>query len=83
LAGTIINYNTAAFASSDEEKSVSKDGNSFVTVPNPASSKINISLTNYTGTVTIRLSNIQGKILQEKKLDTLITKFSRVTTCFR
>ena len=76
--GTIINYN-AAFASWYEKESISGESNSVALVPNPASSTVTISLTNYTGNVTIRLSDEQGKILQEKKLESSMAKLNQTT----
>ncbi len=76
--GTIINYN-AAIASLEEKESVSGEGNSVAVVPNPASSKVTISLTNYTGNITVRLNDEQGKILQEKKLELSVTKLNQTT----
>jgi len=76
--GTIINYNTA-IAALEKTEGISGEGSSVAVVPNPASSKVTVSLTNYTGNVTIRLNDEQGKILQEKKLDLSSAKLNQTT----
>ena len=73
--GTIINYNTAASLNATE--SVSDKSNSFTIIPNPASSRINISLTNYAGTVTVQLINIQGQMIKEEKIQTSNAKYAQ------
>jgi hypothetical protein len=73
--GTIINFNVPALESSHEDANVTGD-RSVTISPNPATSNVNISLNNYTGIVTILLSDLQGKKLTEKKVQTSMTKLS-------
>ena len=75
--GTIINYNTAAFASFNEAGSITDKSNSFTIVPNPASSMINISLTGYTGNTTLQLINLQGKMIKQEKIETGNAKYAQ------
>ncbi len=75
--GTIVNYNTAGFASLIEEKNGYGNSNAFTIAPNPASSRINISLTNYTGNVTVQLVSIQGKIINQEKIQTGNAKYTQ------
>jgi hypothetical protein len=73
--GTIINYNVAPLISSSEDDNVT--GNRSVMIsPNPATSSVHIALTNYTGIVTLLLSDLEGKKLVEKKVQTSMTKLS-------
>ena len=44
--------------------------------PNPASGKANISLAGYSGAVTILVSNMQGKMLLQKKVQLSSSKLA-------
>ena len=48
--------------------SVITAGKSVKVSPNPASDKLNITLTGYSGNVEIQLSSIDGRILQHQKI---------------
>jgi len=74
---------SSALSSADEtdadDANASTLNNDFLAAPNPASSMVKISLTNYTGNVTIRLSDMQGRVLQEKKVQSSMAKLNQTT----
>ncbi len=47
----------------------------FTLSPNPANGKVSLTLTGYSGNVTIQLTDINGKMLQERK----VTGLSKVS----
>jgi Zn-dependent metalloprotease len=50
---------------------------SVMVLPNPATSNVNISLNHYSGLTTVLLSDLQGKKLTEKKVQTSMTTLSQ------
>lgn len=69
--GTIINDDGAAIAASgsdDAASSVFITDNGIKLSPNPAINSTNISLNGYTGNVVILVSDLKGKVLQQRKL---------------
>lgn len=74
--GTIINNDGVAIAktASSNAASVIIADKSIKLSPNPASGRANISLTGYSGKVVILISNLNGKVLQETKLQLNSTK---------
>lgn len=68
--GTIINNDGVAIAktASSNAASVIIADKSIKLSPNPASGRANISLTGYSGKVVILISNMNGKVLQESKV---------------
>ena len=73
--GTIINDDGAAASISIADNS--KVERSVFIYPNPANNIINIELNGYSGNLTIQLADMQGKMLQEKKVQTGIAKFAQ------
>jgi uncharacterized repeat protein (TIGR03803 family) len=77
--GTILN-NDGTPAS----KSIAQNENAASAVlkdaklsPNPANGKVNVTLTGYSGNVTIQLMDVNGKMLQERKVTTLFKVFQQ------
>ncbi|SFP56524.1 S8 family serine peptidase [Parafilimonas terrae] len=69
--GTIINDDGTAIAASGSDDAASSafiTGNGIKLSPNPAINSTNISLNGYTGNVTILVSDMKGKVLQQKKV---------------
>jgi len=79
---TILNDDgTAGILSTgkDDDAQASAITNTVTIAPNPASSTVNISLSNYTGNVTIQLSDMEGKRLREKKVQASMAKLNQTT----
>ncbi len=68
--GTILNNDgTAASKSIAQNEAASSAVLKDVKLsPNPANGKVSLTLTGYSGNVTIQLMDINGKVLQEKKI---------------
>lgn len=68
LAVSVIACKPAAFTTAGSEGTQSAALPQVRVWPNPATSALNVQLTGYAGNVTLQLSDLEGKILRQQKL---------------